>query len=155
MKEWTYSIAEGTAPLSVDPPAFRKCIKKAIARVVKASGGAVRFTESQGFGARHVTFGFAELPNETWAESKMTVTKPDGEKIHTIAFDPGSRWAISGFQRLFAGGTGRLDLLAYAMHGIGHLLGLPHSDDEFSAMHTPTKVAEFNERDKMYLRYGR
>lgn len=159
MLKWTYSLIESTIPAGINPAAFAACVRKAMDRTQAAAGGQVTFEEapqapsSKLQASPHVNIGFELLSGARQSGSKMTATRPDGAQVHSIAFDTRWKWAVTAWQRAIRGLTGRQCLLTVAMHELGHLLGLEHSDDEWSVMHTPPLQAQFSEFDKMELIY--
>lgn len=157
---WTYSLITDTLPAGMDRAAFAACIARALRATEKAAHGQVLFSESLQApssklqaSSHHVNIGFEQLAGARQSGSKMTVTRPDGSQVHSIAFDTRWRWAATWVQRLLMGVTGRQCMLSTAMHELGHLLGLDHSDDEWSCMFEHPRMPKFNDRDMAALLY--
>jgi hypothetical protein len=133
-----YSIERGTmSPRDVD------CVLWALSEWERAAKGKLRFVEDSAFADWR--FFFAHHPN--WPEKIALCTHSDPK---AITFDPREKWAVTPWQRFW--GTGSC-LRTYALHEIGHALGLRHSQNVNSLMHPKPVNARIDvESQKQVLR---
>ena len=106
-------------------PVQEECVKWAVHEWRKDLKGAIEFTEDY---RADWQFSFSQHPN---FPDKIARCDHISDKVKGITFDPRERWATNWFWRAL----GRSCLRTYALHEIGHALGLGHSEDPSNFMH--------------------
>jgi len=106
-------------------PVQEECVKWAVHEWRKALKGAIEFTEDY---RADWQFSFSQHPN---FPDKIARCDHISDTVKGITFDPRERWATNWFWRAL----GRSCLRTYALHEIGHALGLGHSEDPSNFMH--------------------
>jgi len=106
-------------------PVQEECVKWAVHEWRKDLKGAIEFTEDY---RADWQFSFSQHPN---FPDKIARCDHISDTVKGITFDPRERWATGWFWRAL----GRSCLRAYALHEIGHALGLGHSEDPSNFMH--------------------
>lgn len=103
------------------------CVEWAIREWKAAMHGWLAISEDHAFADWQ--FSFSHHPNYP---AKIARCDHISDTVKGITFDPRERWAVTGWARFW--GTGPC-LRTYALHGIGHALGLHHSQNVNSLMH--------------------
>ena len=106
-------------------PVQEECVKWAVHEWRKDLKGAIEFTEDY---RADWQFSFSQHPN---FPDKIARCDHISDTVKGITFDPRERWATNWFWRAL----GRSCLRTYALHEIGHALGLGHSEDPSNFMH--------------------
>lgn len=106
-------------------PVQEECVKWAVHEWRKDLKGAIEFTEDY---RADWQFSFSQHPN---FPDKIARCDHISDTVKGITFDPRERWATGWFWRAL----GRSCLRTYALHEIGHALGLGHSEDPSNFMH--------------------
>jgi len=106
-------------------PVQEECVKWAVHEWRKDLKGAIEFTEDY---RADWQFSFSQHPN---FPDKIARCDHISDTVKGITFDPRERWATNWFWRAL----GRSCLRTYALHEIGHALGLKHSEDPSNFMH--------------------
>lgn len=106
-------------------PVQEECVKWAVHEWRKELKGAIEFTEDY---RADWQFSFSQHPN---FPDKIARCDHISDTVKGITFDPRERWATGWFWRAL----GRSCLRTYALHEIGHALGLGHSEDPSNFMH--------------------
>lgn len=106
-------------------PVQEECVKWAVHEWRKDLKGAIEFTEDY---RADWQFSFSQHPN---FPDKIARCDHISDTVKGITFDPRERWATGWFWRAL----GRSCLKTYALHEIGHALGLGHSEDPSNFMH--------------------
>ncbi len=106
-------------------PVQEECVKWAVHEWRKDLKGVIEFTEDY---RADWQFSFSQHPN---FPDKIARCDHISDTVKGITFDPRERWATNWFWRAL----GRSCLRTYALHEIGHALGLGHSEDPSNFMH--------------------
>lgn len=108
-------------------PAQAECVEWAIREWKAAMHGWLAITEDHAFADWQ--FSFSQHPNYP---AKIARCDHISDTVKMITFDPRERWAVTSWSRFW--GTGPC-LRTYALHEIGHAIGLHHSTNVNSLMH--------------------
>lgn len=126
-------------------PVQEECVKWAVHEWRKDLKGAIEFTEDY---RADWQFSFSQHPN---FPDKIARCDHISDTVKGITFDPREKWAVTSWARFWGAGS---CLRTYALHEIGHAIGLRHSQNVNSLMHPKpvnARIDEQSQRDALVL----
>lgn len=129
IEQLNWSLDLATIPVKSRAGDIRGLLIRAAAEWNRVFQGVARFQEVSNGGHILVRFG---LVDRTLDKSRIAQCSDFPGKRWIITFAQDQKWQISPMQRFFSVGE---PFLAAAVHELGHVFDLPHSDDPSDVMH--------------------